>query len=61
MHASATPRGAFHGEAIGRRCKHVYSLEQFGLSRAQVLARSEDSLAWLERRTGARLCRPNQF
>ncbi|UFZ04923.1 sulfotransferase [Bradyrhizobium ontarionense] len=45
-------------ESVSRRFKHVYTLEQFGLSRAQVMARSEAYLSWLERRTGARLCRP---
>ena len=45
-------------DSINRRFKHVYTLEQFGLSRAQVMARSEGYLAWVERRTGARLCRP---
>ncbi|WP_246740052.1 sulfotransferase family protein [Bradyrhizobium aeschynomenes] len=43
--------------SISRRFRHVYTLEQFGLSRRQVLARSEDYLAWVERRTGVRLCR----
>ncbi|GLH76205.1 hypothetical protein SSBR45G_11130 [Bradyrhizobium sp. SSBR45G] len=41
----------------GRRFKHVYTLEQFGLSHAEVMARSEAYLAWVERRTGANLCR----
>jgi hypothetical protein len=43
-------------EEVTRKYKHVYSLEQFGLSRAQVIARSEKYLAWAEQRTGARLC-----
>jgi hypothetical protein len=42
--------------AATRKYKHVYTLEQFGLSRAQVIARSEDYLAWVEQRTGSRLC-----
>ncbi|BAM89014.1 conserved hypothetical protein [Bradyrhizobium oligotrophicum S58] len=45
-------------DSISRRFKHVYTLEQFGLSRAQVMARSEGYLSWVERRMGARLCRP---
>ncbi|MGJ4902563.1 sulfotransferase family protein [Bradyrhizobium sp. HKCCYLS2058] len=53
-------RRHLQAESISRRFKHVYSLEQFGLSRAQVLARSEEYLAWVERRTGARLCRPGR-
>jgi hypothetical protein len=44
-------------EAPTRKFKHVYSLEQFGLSREQVMARSADYLAWVEQRTGSRLCR----
>jgi hypothetical protein len=43
-------------EEVTRKYKHVYSLEQFGLSRAQVIARSEKYLDWVEQRTGARLC-----
>ncbi len=45
-------------DSINRRFKHVYTLEQFGLSRAQVMAVSEKYLSWVEQRTGARLCRP---
>jgi len=45
-------------DSINRKYKHVYSLEQFGLSREQVMTRSENYLTWLERRTGSRLCRP---
>jgi hypothetical protein len=44
-------------ESITRRYKHVYTLEQFGLSRAQIMARSEEYLTWVEQRTGTRLCR----
>ncbi|CCD93766.1 conserved hypothetical protein [Bradyrhizobium sp. ORS 375] len=44
-------------ETPSRRFKHVYTLEQFGLTRAQVMARTEHYLSWVERRTGARLCR----
>jgi hypothetical protein len=44
-------------EPITRQYKHVYTLEQFGLSRAQIMARSEEYLAWLERRTNSHLCR----
>lgn len=44
-------------DAASRRFKHVYTLEQFGLSRAEVMARSEAYLSWVERRIGARLCR----
>jgi hypothetical protein len=43
-------------EEVTRKYRHVYSLEQFGLSRTQVIARSEKYLAWVEQRTGARLC-----
>jgi hypothetical protein len=44
-------------DSINRKYKHVYTLEQFGLSRAQVMARSEEYLAWVEQRTGSKLCR----
>jgi hypothetical protein len=44
-------------ESVTRKYKHVYTLEQFGLSRAQIMARSEEYLAWVEQRTGSRLCR----
>jgi len=43
--------------SINRKYKHVYSLEQFGLSREQVMARSEEYLTWVEQRTGSKLCR----
>jgi hypothetical protein len=49
--------GFLQKEPITRKYKHVYTLEQFGLSRAQVTARSEEYLAWVEQRTGSRLCR----
>jgi hypothetical protein len=39
-----------------RKYKHVYTLEQFGLSRGEILARSQEYLAWVERRTGTKLC-----
>jgi hypothetical protein len=42
---------------VTRKYKHVYTLEQFGLSRAQIMARSEEYLTWVERRTGSNLCR----
>jgi hypothetical protein len=40
-----------------RKYRHVYTLEQFGLSRAEILEKSAEYLAWAERRTGSRLCR----
>ncbi|CCE00195.1 conserved hypothetical protein [Bradyrhizobium sp. STM 3809] len=43
-------------ESSRSRFKHVYTLEQFGLSAAQVMARSDGYLTWVERRTGAKLC-----
>jgi hypothetical protein len=43
-------------EPITRRFKHVYTLEQFGLSREEIMNRSEEYLAWVEQRTGSRLC-----
>ncbi len=45
-------------DSVNRKYKHVYTLEQFGLSRAEVMARSEEYLTWVEQRTGARLCGP---
>jgi hypothetical protein len=42
--------------SVTRKYKHVYTLEQFGLSRAQVMAQSEEYLTWVERRTGSKLC-----
>jgi hypothetical protein len=50
--------GFLQTEPVTRKYKHAYTLEQFGLSRAQVLSRSEQYLAWVEQRTGSRLCRP---
>jgi Sulfotransferase family len=44
-------------DSISRQYKHVYTLEQFGLSRAQIMARSEEYLTWVEQRTGSSLCR----
>lgn len=43
-------------ERATRKYKHTYTLEQFGLSRADIMARSEEYLAWVERKTGSRLC-----
>lgn len=43
-------------DSASRGFKHVYSLEQFGLSRTKVISLSEEYLAWVERRTGSRLC-----
>jgi hypothetical protein len=50
-------RGFLQREPITRKYKHVYTLEQFGLSRAQVMDRSEQYLAWVAQRTGKNLCR----
>jgi hypothetical protein len=44
-------------KSITRQYKHVYTLEQFGLSRAQIMGRSDEYLSWVEQRTGSRLCR----
>ena len=41
--------------AAAPRYRHRYSLEEFGLSRAQVLDRSAEYLAWAEARCGRRL------
>jgi sulfotransferase family protein len=49
-------RGYLRTNSINRSVKHVYALEQFGLSRGQVVALSEEYLAWVEQRTGSRLC-----
>lgn len=43
-------------ERATRKYKHAYTPEQFGLSRADIMARSEEYLAWVERKTGSRLC-----
>jgi hypothetical protein len=48
--------GFLRTEPVTRKYKHVYTLEQFGLSRAQIMARSQEYLAWVEQRTGSRLC-----
>jgi sulfotransferase family protein len=50
-------RSYLQRESVTRKYKHVYSLEQFGLSRAQVMAKSEEYLTWVTRRTGSILCR----
>jgi hypothetical protein len=50
-------RGSLQREPITRKYKHVYTLEQFGLSRAQVMDRSEQYLTWVAQRTGKNLCR----
>ena len=39
-------------ERTAARPRHTYSLEQFGLSRAQVIERSTEYLTWVERRCG---------
>jgi hypothetical protein len=44
-------------EPITRQYKHVYTLEQFGLSRERILARSEEYLTWVEQRTNSDICR----
>ncbi|CAL78392.1 conserved hypothetical protein; putative ATPase domain [Bradyrhizobium sp. ORS 278] len=44
-------------ESSRNRFKHVYTLEQFGLSSKQVMERSEGYLTWVEQRTGVQLCR----
>jgi hypothetical protein len=44
-------------ESVSSKYRHAYTLEQFGLSRAQVIVRSEEYLDWVEQRTGSRLCR----
>jgi len=38
--------------AAARRLRHTYTPEQFGLSRAQVIERSADYLAWAQQRCG---------
>jgi hypothetical protein len=38
-----------------RKYKHVYRLEQFGLSRAKVMSCAEPYLEWVERKTGSML------
>jgi hypothetical protein len=48
-------REFLQSEPVTRNYKHVYSFEQFGLSRAQILARSSDYLEWVERKTGSKL------
>lgn len=40
-------------ESPTRKYKHVYSMEQFGLSRQQILNRSAEYLSWLEERVGS--------
>ena len=49
-------REALRSDSVTRHYKHVYTLEQFGLSRGELLARSGAYLDWVERRTGSRLC-----
>jgi hypothetical protein len=44
-------------DTITQQYKHVYTLEQFGLSRAQIVSRAEEYLTWVEQRTGSTLCR----
>lgn len=44
---------AIESERTTLRPRHSYSLEQFGLSRAQVLERSVEYLAWVQPRCGA--------
>lgn len=51
-------RGFLQTEPVTRKYRHVYTLEQFGLSRAQIMGRSAEYLAWVEQRTGSRLCGP---
>jgi hypothetical protein len=43
---------AIESERTAVRPRHSYSLEQFGLSRAQVIERSAEYLAWVQRRCG---------
>jgi sulfotransferase family protein len=45
-------------ESVTRQYRHVYTPEQFGLSRAQIMTQVEDYLTWVEQRTGRRMCRP---
>jgi len=42
----------FERDRATARPRHTYTLEQFGLSRAQVLERSADYLAWVQQRCG---------
>lgn len=44
-------------EPVTRRYRHVYTPEQFGLSRELIVARSEKYLEWVERRTNSDVCR----
>jgi hypothetical protein len=39
-------------ERAGARPRHAYTLEQFGLSRAQVIERSAEYLRWVQQRCG---------
>jgi len=49
----STGYGALHrARPTTARPRHTYTLEQFGLSRAQVLERSADYLAWVRQRCG---------
>jgi hypothetical protein len=43
---------AIESERAALRPRHSYSLEQFGLSRAQVIERSAEYLAWVQPRCG---------
>jgi len=43
---------AIEGERAAVRPRHTYSLEQFGLSRAQVIERSAEYLTWVQQRCG---------
>lgn len=42
----------------GRKYRHTYTLERFGLSRAEVVAKSELYLAWARDKTGSTLVNP---
>jgi hypothetical protein len=39
-------------ERAAARPRHIYALEQFGLSRAQVIERSAEYLEWVQQRCG---------
>ena len=54
-HSAAFEQGMAHyieRDRTTARPRHTYTLEQFGLSRAQVLERSADYLAWVQHRCG---------
>jgi hypothetical protein len=50
-------RKFLNSEPITRQYKHVYTLEQFGLSRELIMDRSAEYLAWVKQRTNSSLAR----